>query len=163
MIKTAVTQQKRLTIGNVEIDAFQLPDGSYRIGLRQIAEMLDMSSSALLKSLQTQAKQTLDSQELGQGILEEVVVDTSSENASQKKMWTIAPQGIVVLLQWQLAQGNPKILTFLKDLMILSINQYLDIALSKPSETSDTYDQVWQTYLESEREREEVYRRLASS
>jgi hypothetical protein len=163
MTKTVVTQQKRLTIGNVEIDAFQLPDGSYRIGLRRIAEMLDMSSSALLKSLQTQAAQTLDSQEPGEGILEEIVVVTSLENDEQKAMWTITPQGLVVFLQWQLAQGKPKILTFLKDLMTLSINQYLDAALSKPPETSDIHDPVWQAYLESEREREEVYRRLASS
>jgi hypothetical protein len=163
MTNTAITDQKRLTIGNVEIDAFKLPDGSYRIGIRQIAEMLDMSSSALLKSLQIQAKQTLDSQELGQGILEEVVVDTSSENAKQKKMWTITPQGLVVLLQWQFVQGNPKILPFLKDLMTLSINRYLDVALSKPPETSDIHNPVWQAYLDSEREREGVYRRLASS
>ncbi len=163
MAETVVIRQKRIAIGQVEMDAFQLPDGSYRIGLGQMAEMLGMNFPTLLKSLHTQAAQVLEHQELGKTILEKVVVDTPRGNHEQQEFWAITPEGMVVFLQWQLAQGNSKILPFLRDLIACSINQYLATALREPAATNSNPNPVWQAYQASKQERREVYRRLADA
>jgi hypothetical protein len=163
MTETAVIQQKRIAIGEVEIDAFQLPDGSYRIGLGQMAEMLDMSFSVLLKSLQTQAAQASEHQKLEKAILERVVVDAPQDSYEQQEIWTITPEGLVIFLQWQLAQGNSKVLPFLKDLIARSINQYLATALQEPTAAVNSPNPVWQAYQASKQERQALYRRLADA
>lgn len=59
-----------------------------------------------------------------------------------------------------------------KDLIIYELNQLPEALLPKvlesirqlkESEQNPTRTQVWQAYLESEQENEEVYRRLANS
>jgi hypothetical protein len=59
-----------------------------------------------------------------------------------------------------------------KDLIIQALDEVPESALlkilefvrdQKLNQTQSLQDQIWQAYLESEREREEVYRRLADS
>jgi hypothetical protein len=127
-----------------------------------MAEMLSISFSTLLKSLHTQAAQALEHQELGTAILEKVVVDTLQDNHEQQELWAITPEGLVIFLQWQLAQGNSQVLPFLRDLIARSINEYLATVLKEPAETN-TPSPVWQAYQASKLERQEVYRRLADA
>ncbi|MEW6499354.1 MAG: hypothetical protein AB1589_43795 [Cyanobacteriota bacterium] len=162
MVKTAGIKQKHIAIGNEEIEILQLPDGSYLFSLASMAKVLGMAKLYLLASLRSESNNLLLNDELGRPLLQEVEVKAEGEERPQR-LWTIAPEGLVVFLQWQAMQGNQKALSFIKHLISVSINQYFDTALRESPEADRTNDLVWQAYLESEREREEVYRRLANS
>jgi hypothetical protein len=162
MVKTAVIKQKHIAIGNEEIEILQLPDGSYLFNLASMAKVLGMAKPYLLASLRSESNNLLLNDELGRPLLQEVEVRAEGEERPQR-LWTIAPEGLVVFLKWQAMQGNQKALSFIKNLISVSINQYFDTALREPPEADRTNDPVWQAYLESELEREEVYRRLANS
>lgn len=158
MTKTEVIQQKQIVIGNEAIEVFQLPDGSYRVSLVSLAKSLGLSEQQIVAALSTESTDL----SLIASCLQEVTVISESPKGVQNT-WTITPEGVVEFLQWQLTQGNEERLPFLKKLIVIWIRDYLNLVLRDPVESSDANDPVWQAYLESEKEREEVYLRLADS
>ncbi|MGI0493554.1 hypothetical protein ACN4EG_17375 [Alkalinema pantanalense CENA528] len=158
MATTARLKLKQIVLGDDEIDVLQLPDGSYLFSLASMAKVLGIAKSHLLASLHSY----LVNDDVERPLLQEVVVRVKGEE-NPKQLWAIAPEGLVVVLQGQVMQGNQKALSLMPHLVSVSINQYFDTALKELPEAGSTNDPVWQAYLESEQEREEVYRRLANS
>ncbi|MGD1929867.1 MAG: hypothetical protein ACFB12_13240 [Leptolyngbyaceae cyanobacterium] len=158
MTKTDVIQQKQIVIGNEAIEVFQLPDGSYRVGLASLAKSLGLNEQQIVVALRTEST---DSSRIA-SCLQEVTVVSASQKGAQNT-WTITPEGLVEFLQWQLTQENQERLPFLKKLIVVWIRDYLNLVLREPVEPSDADALVWQAYLESEKERKEVYLRLANS
>jgi len=173
MSELKLIQQRTLLVRNAEIDVFQLRDGSYRISLEQMAKVLGINHQDLFNLLRSEVTQSLLEDEPRAPMLEEIVVEIQPNRQEQKRLWVITPEAMIVFLQWQSTQGNRRALSLLRELVAVSLNQFLDRTFettqAKPESPATTNeaipkpDPAWQAYLESEKEREEVYRRLAHS
>ena len=144
-------QRKTIQAGRTEIDVFRQTDGSYRIDLERIARAIGIETADLPQSLPPF---------LPHGNAIETAEKISIELDSDRQRWVVTPEAAIAILQWQSMQGNEKALSFLNDLFSVAIEQYLDRSFEPPLSEKDA---MWQAYLASERDRAEVYRRLASS
>ncbi len=138
-------QHQTLQVGSTEIDVFQQSDGSYRFDLETIARAINVKIPNLLQFL-----------------LQENAIETNitGELNGDRQERVVTPAGAIAILQWQSEQGNPKAQHLLRALCSVAIDEYLDRRFQEPLSEKDA---MWQAYLVSERDREEVYRRLANS
>jgi hypothetical protein len=174
--------QKSLVVGNKEVWVFQLSDGSYRISLEMIAKILGISCYKLLSSLRSKSLLSLFRNESKTQFLEKIVRLSQPGMQGVKESLAITTEEMITILVWQSGKGNKNALGLLNDLASVSLAQYLECNFgaahselegNMPMENCDAFrvncvsdnsnDPVWQAYLHSEREREEVYSRLASS
>jgi hypothetical protein len=115
-----------VAIGALIVDAFMLPDGSYRMSQTQAAETVGLSERNAREFLQSNAVKAL----LGEGYTPAIseIESDSSQIRGQTRFRALPLETVSAYWMWQAYRGNKKALTLCMALILESLERRFDEA-----------------------------------
>jgi hypothetical protein len=139
MTETKATRAT-VTIGNLAIDGFMLPDGSYRMSQTQAAEAVGLTERNAREFLQSKALKSL----MGEGYtpqISEIEPDEAQERGGSR----ISAVPIEVVRKywlWQVLRGNKKALALVDALTTETIERRFDAAFGVSRSEQERNDRL---------------------
>lgn len=127
-----ITKAQRVTVpfGDIHLNGFVLPDGTYALSQSQVAEVIDKDESLARRFLQSKAVQALPDKDFRLGVFEiEVERDTLSRGGATKVK--IIPTKLASMF-WleQATKGNTKALALAGACMVEALDRRFDRVLA---------------------------------
>lgn len=117
-------------IGGLTVDAFMLPDGSYRMSQIQASEAVGLSGRNVFDFLRSNALKTL----LGEGYTdsvfesEQIEIESEGDKRGQSRFNSLPLEVVGAYWLWQSYRGNKKALSLCMALIIESLERRFDDA-----------------------------------
>ncbi|MEM9093167.1 MAG: hypothetical protein AAGC93_31125 [Cyanobacteria bacterium P01_F01_bin.53] len=143
MADSAKAARTTVKIGVSEVDAFQLPDGSYRMSQADAAAAVELSRRNASDFLRSKAIKSL----LGEGYTgtisdrEEIEVEPEAGKRGSTRFMAMPLEAVAAYWQWQSFRGNKKALALCMALMTESLERRFDSAFGV-QRTEDEYNQA---------------------
>jgi hypothetical protein len=119
-----------VAIGGLTVDAFMLPDGSYRMSQIQASEAVGLSGRNVFDFLRSNALKTL----LGEGYTdsvfesEQIEIESEGDKRGQSRFNSLPLEIVGAYWLWQSYRGNKKALSLCMALIIESLERRFDDA-----------------------------------
>ncbi len=119
-----------VAIGNLDIEAFMLPDGSYRMSQTQASEAVGLSRQNVSDFLRSNAIKTL----LGEGYTspisesEQIEIESQGDKRGQSRFISVPLEIVGAYWLWQSFRGNKKALPLCIALITESLERRFDDA-----------------------------------
>jgi hypothetical protein len=119
-----------VAIGGLTVDAFMLPDGSYRMSQTQASEAVGLSRQNVSDFLRSNAIKTL----LGEGYTspisgnEQIEIESEGDKRGQSRFNSVPLEVVGAYWLWQSYRGNKKALSLCMALIIESLERRFDDA-----------------------------------
>jgi hypothetical protein len=119
-----------VAIGALTVDAFMLPDGSYRMSQTQASEAVGLSRQNVSDFLRSNAIKTL----LGEGYTspisgnEQIEIESEGDKRGQSRFNSVPLEVVGAYWLWQSYRGNKKALSLCMALIIESLERRFDDA-----------------------------------
>jgi hypothetical protein len=129
---------KRATvaIGSSQVDAFQMPDGSYRMSQTQAAECVGLGRQNVSDFLRSKAIKSL----LGEGYtgqIFEIEVENAEQARGQARINAVPLEAVVAYWHWQSHRGNKQALRLCMALATETLERRFDAAFGMERSESD--------------------------
>ncbi|MBE9118623.1 hypothetical protein IQ249_22290 [Lusitaniella coriacea LEGE 07157] len=134
-------QRTTVTIGSLEVDGFQLPDGSYRMSQTQVAKCVAKDESNARKFLSSKAIKRLLGESYTPGKNERIEVDSSSQTRGQTRFNSYSLEETVAFWLWEAYRGNSEALALCMALMIETLERRFDNSFGV-TRTEAEYNQI---------------------
>lgn len=142
---TDSTKASRATVqlGSIEVDGFQLPDGSYRMSQTQIAETIGLTERNARDFLRSKAIKSLLGKGYTDAISERETVEIESEAGKRgsSRIVTMPLQAVSAYWLWQAFRGNKQALVLCMALITESLERRFDSAFGV-QRTENDYNQA---------------------
>ncbi|MEL6383825.1 MAG: hypothetical protein AAFQ89_15495 [Cyanobacteria bacterium J06626_18] len=116
-----------VAIGELEIEGFQMPDGSYRMSQTQAAEIVGLSERNARDFLRSSAIKRL----LGEGYtpaITEVEIDASEQSRGQSRINALPLEIVTAYWVWQCFRGNKQAIALVMALATEALDRRFDAA-----------------------------------
>ena len=130
---TKATRAK-IAIGDIEVDGFRLPDGSYRMSQRQIAEIVDLPRQSASRFLESKAIKTLLGEDYASHGFEKIPIDSGMTRINAIPLEVVAAYWV-----WQSSKGNKKAMALNMAMVSESLQRRFDNAFGV-SRSEDEYN-----------------------
>ena len=131
-----------IQIGDLTVDGFMLPDGSYRMSQTQAAEAVGLSRQNVSDFLRSKAIKRL----LGEGYtgqISQVEIDSADQARGQSRINAIPLDAIAAYWQWQSFRGNKQALALCMAMTTETLTRRFDAAFGVGRSESE-YNQLLQ-------------------
>ncbi len=115
-----------VTIGNLPIDGFMLPDGSYRLSLSQAADTIGLTARNAFDFLESKAFKSLAGKDYTVS-LSEIEADDQQERGGSR-IRSLPLEVVVIYWLWQCYRGNKKALNLMVALGTEGLERRFDAA-----------------------------------
>ncbi|MEO0432923.1 MAG: hypothetical protein AAF151_14645 [Cyanobacteria bacterium J06656_5] len=127
MSESTKATRASIQIGNLNVDGFMLPDGSYRISQTQAAEAVGLNRQNVSDFLRSKAIKRL----LGEGYtgqISQIEIDSADQARGQSRINAISLDAIAAYWQWQSFRGNKQALALCMAMTIETLTRRFDAA-----------------------------------
>lgn len=128
-----------ISIGALEIEGFQMPDGSYRMSQSSAAAAIELGRQNVSDFLRSKAIKRL----LGEGYtgqISGVEVESSDQTRGQTRINALPIEAVNAYWHWQSHRGNKKALQLCMALSAETLDRRFDVAFGV-SRSEDEYNQ----------------------
>lgn len=132
-------QRATITIGGIQLEGFQMPDGSYRMSQSSAAAAIELGRQNVSDFLRSKAIKRL----LGKGYtgqISNVEVESSDQTRGQTRINALPIEAVNAYWHWQSHRGHKKALQLCMALSAESIERRFDTAFGVPR-SEDEYNQ----------------------
>jgi hypothetical protein len=129
-----------VSLGNLTIDGFMLPDGSYRMSQTQAAECIGLGVQNASDFLRSKAFRSLTGGDYTAQIFE-IEADVSQQRGSSR-INALPLEVVAVYWAWQSARGNKAALPLVIALMSESLERRFDVAFNVQRSESEWNDRL---------------------
>ncbi len=135
---TKATRAK-IAIGDIEIDGFMLPDGSYRMSQSQAAECVNLTPQNASDFLRSKAIKSLLGADYTDRKIEKIEIESTEQARGQSRINALPLEVVGVYWLWQSHRGNKKALALCTALIEESLQRRFDNAFGV-SRSEDEYN-----------------------
>ncbi|MGP1387349.1 MAG: hypothetical protein ACTS2F_27565 [Thainema sp.] len=138
---TVKAQPAALQIGELAIEGYMLPDGSYRMSQTQVAECIGLSERNARDFLRSKAVKSL----LGEGYtpaISQIEVESEAQTRGQTRFNALPLEAVCAYWQWQAFRGNKTALGLCMALMLESLERRFDAAFNVDRSEADYNQRV---------------------
>ena len=127
---TVKAQRSTVRIGDLEVDAFMLPDGSYRMSQTQAAESIDLGRQNVSDFLRSKTLKSLlgDSYTRQISDREEIEIESEQGKRGQSRFVSMSLELVGIYWLLQAHRGNKKAFSLCTALMLESLERRFDAA-----------------------------------
>jgi len=128
-----------IMIGNLEVEGFQMPDGSYALNQTQAAEAVELDERNARDFLRSKALKRL----LGEGYtpaISQVEVEPTEQRRGQTRINALPLEVVTAYWVWQCFRGNKKAIALVMALATETLERRFDQAFGV-TRTDDEYNQ----------------------
>jgi hypothetical protein len=153
MTETKATRAT-VTIGNLAIEGFMLPDGGYRMSQTQAAESVGLTERNAREFLQSKALKSL----MGEGYTPQIseIEPDESQGRGGSRINAVPIEVVSKYWLWQVLRGNKKALALVDALTTETIERRFDAAFGVSRTEQERNDRLTARVQQLERELESI-------
>ena len=127
MSEAVTATRAQIPIGDMTVDGFMLPDGSYRMSLSQVSELVGLRARNAFDFLQTKALKRLLGEDYTVSVFK-VEISSEGQTRGQSRFDALPLEVVSAYWLWQSHRGNKQALGLCMALIIESLERRFDNA-----------------------------------
>lgn len=142
-------------IGNLQIEGFRMPDGSYRMSQSQAAECIGLGAQNASRFFQSKAFKALRGNESTDHAFDQIEVESSQQTTGGTRINAVPLDVVMLFWIYQCSRGNKQAITLLAALATETLERRFDKAFGVPR-TEEEYNQVLAERMQLEQDIESL-------